>query len=110
VLRTSGELPSALTIFLQGDQSISPVPFGDGLRCAAGHLRRLYIKHAVAGTASAPAAGDLSISQRSLTLGDPIVPATGRYYQAYYRDPNMSFCPSPPGNTWNVTNAIRILW
>jgi hypothetical protein len=110
VLRTSGELANALTVFLQGDQSINPVSFGDGLRCAAGHLKRLYIKNAMSGSASGPDTGESPITIRSLDLGDPIQPATARYYQAYYRDPNMSFCPSPTGNTWNVTNAIRILW
>jgi hypothetical protein len=28
----------------------------------------------------------------------------------YYRDPSASFCPSPSGNTWNVSNAVRVLW
>jgi hypothetical protein len=110
VLRTIGELPSALTVFLQGDQSINPVPFGDGLRCASGHLKRLYIKNASNGSATAPDMGETSITQRSLALGDPIQPTNARYYQAYYRDPSTSFCPPPLGNTWNVTNAIRILW
>jgi hypothetical protein len=110
VLGTSGELPSALTVFLQGDQSINPVPFGDGLRCASGHLKRLYIKNASSGSATAPGAGETSITQRSLALGDPIPPALARYYQAYYRDPSVSFCQPPLGNTWNVTNAIRVLW
>src|SRR6185295_15802199 len=50
VLTATGELPSALTVFLQGDALTSPVTYGDGLRCFGGSLKRLYHHNAVAGT------------------------------------------------------------
>ncbi|MBK7643226.1 MAG: hypothetical protein IPJ19_09270 [Planctomycetes bacterium] len=109
-LHTIGELPSALTIFLQGNAQISAVPFGDGLRCAGGLLKRLYVKSAVGGAANAPLAGDPSVSAQSASLGDPIASGTSRWYQAYYRDANQSFCPAPTGNTYNISNAVRINW
>jgi hypothetical protein len=28
----------------------------------------------------------------------------------YYRDPIPTFCPNPPGGTFNVSNALRIDW
>ena len=111
VLTASGELPTALSIFLQGDQALSPgVPFGDGVRCAGGTLRRLASLNAVGGTVSFPGPGDPSITARSAALGDPIAPGSSRWYQTYYRDPDLGFCPAPAGDSWNVTNALRIAW
>jgi len=111
VLGVMGELPVATSIFLQGDQQLpSPVVFGDGLRCVGGLLKRLYVKTAQGGQVSAPVPGDPSITQRSAALGDPIAPGTQRFYQVYYRDPAVSFCPAPTGNTWNVSNASAIVW
>ena len=83
--------------------------FGDGLRCAGGALRRLYVTHSVNGTAVAPKAGDPSITTRSASLGDPIPPGAIRYYQTYYRDPSLGFCTTA-GGTFNVSNGVRIIW
>ena len=112
VLTSSGELPSALSIFLQGNVDLAPsaVPFGDGLRCVGGSLKRLYVKNASGGAVSAPGVGDQPITLQSLALGDPISPGSTRFYQTYYRDPNLGFCPTPTGNTWNVSSALRITW
>ena len=104
-------LPSVLCIFLQGDaQNPAGVVFGDGVRCAAGHLLRIGAKNAVNGIATYPQGGDLSISARSAQLGDTIASGSVRYYQTYYRDPDLNFCPTPMGNSWNVTNAIALQW
>jgi hypothetical protein len=111
VLTASSELPHALSIFLQGDAKLANgAPFGDGVRCAGGHLRRLYAKNASSGNASAPGPGDPSISARSAALGDPIPSGATRYYQTYYRDPNLAFCPAPAGDSWNVTNGVQVQW
>jgi hypothetical protein len=110
VLHASGLLPSASAIFLQGTSNIAPLFFGDGLRCAGGVLKRLYLKSASGGAVSAPGPGDPSITQRSAALGDPIPPGDRRYYQVYYRDSNLGFCPSPPGASYNITNALRVFW
>jgi hypothetical protein len=111
VLTSSGELPHATSIVLQGNQRVL-VPFGDGLRCAGGNLKRLYVKNAVGGVVTAPqfALGDPSLSARSASLGDPITSGDVRYYQVYYRDPSATFCPSPAGQTWNVSNGIEVFW
>jgi hypothetical protein len=111
VLTSSAELPSALSIFLQGNVETQFVlAFGDGLRCIGGQLLRLYVKNALNGAAVAPRLGDPSISARSAALGDPISPGSRRYYQVYYRDPDLSFCPSPSGSTFNVSNGMRVTW
>ena len=107
-LDATGELATALSIFLQGDSLIAAgAVFGDGLRCAGGALRRLYVKNAVGGAASAPVPPEPSITARSAALGDPIPAGATRWYQVYYRDPDPTFCPTA---TFNVTNAVRIGW
>lgn len=107
VLSTANELPAALSVFSQGSALIAPVAFGDGLRCTGGALKRLFVKNASAGSASAPQLGDPTVSARSAALGDPISPASTRYYYVYYRDPNPGFCPTA---TFNATNSLRVVW
>ncbi len=111
VLTSAGELPTALSVFLQSSvQAPNGIVFGDGTRCVTGSLRRLYVKNAVAGSATAPAAGDPSITARSSALGDVIVPGSTRFYQTYYRDGNPAFCASPPGSTFNVSSGQIVVW
>jgi hypothetical protein len=113
VLAAVGELPSAFTIFLQGDVRLaSTLHFGDGLRCVGGTLKRLYAHNASGGAVHAPdaSAGDPPITTRSAALGDPIAPGSTRYYQTYYRDPSATFCPPPTGNAFNASNAVAITW
>jgi hypothetical protein len=108
VLGASDERPTALTIFLQGNVNASSgIPFGDGLRCADGSIKRLYVKTASGGSVSAPEGGDPSITTRSASLGDPISPGSSRFYHAYFRDPVPGFCPP---HTFNSTNGLRIDW
>ena len=109
-LTSAGELPSVTSVVLQGTIAVAPAFFGDGLRCAGGSLKRLYVKSAVAGVVSAPDAGDASISARSSALGDTIALGATRVYQVYYRDPNANFCAAPPGGFFNVSNAIAVSW
>ena len=110
-LSSSGELQSSLSIFLQSANTVaSGVPFGDGVRCVASPLVRLYVKHAAGGVAVAPVAGDPSITARSAALGDPIAPGSVRTYQVYYRDPSLAFCPAPQGATFNASSGLAIRW
>ncbi len=109
-LTSSGERSSALSIFLQGSAEIAPSVFGAGLRCTGGKLNHLYARTASGGVVSAPLAGDPKVSARSAALGDPLSVGATRLYQVYYRDPSPTFCPDPPGNTWNVSSGLRIRW
>jgi hypothetical protein len=108
VLTSMFELPNALSVVLQGKTTIAPVDFGDGLRCAGGGLKRLYVKNAVAGTIVAPQGSEAAISVRSAALGDTIPIGAVRVYQVYYRDPSLTFCPATLGDTFNVSNAIAV--
>ena len=111
VLTASDERPTALSIFIQCvGENPNGILYGDGIRCANGTLKRLYTKNASGGVVSAPGMGDLSITARSAAAGDPIAPGSTRYYQTYYRDPILTFCPAPTGNTFNITNGLRITW
>ena len=110
VLTSSGERPTALSVFLQGSAQIAPTNYGDGLRCTGGVLKRLYTRNAIGGAVTAPTGTDLSVSARSAALGHVIPLEATRFYQVYYRDPDPSFCPNPPGGTFNVSNGLRAVW
>ena len=110
-LTASGELPGVTSIVFQGSVDLmSGSVFGDGVRCVGGVQTRLYTQVAVNGVVVAPGPGDPSIRLRSAALGDPIGAGQTRSYQVYYRDPTPSFCSSPIGDAWNVSNAVRISW
>ena len=110
VLTSTGELPTALSVFFQGKASVGPLNYGDGLRCIGGTLKRLYVKNASGGVAIAPQGAEVSVSARSSALGDAIQAGTTRWYQVFHRDPNPAFCPNPPGNTWNSSSGIEAAW
>ncbi len=106
----TGQVPGSLSIVFAGDAAATPRHFGDGLRCVAGALRRLYVKSAVGGVSSAPEAGDPTIVARSAALGDALAIGTVRYYHVYYADPSASFCAPPSGSTFNISNALNVTW
>ena len=110
VLTTEDQRPTGTTIILQGT-TVDPTGtvFGQGLRCASGTLKRLYVKTAVGGSVTAPEISDFTVSQRSAALGDTIFPGTVRAYLAYYRDPIvLGGCPS--SSTFNATNTGTVTW
>jgi len=108
VLSASGERPTALNVFFQGNaNNLAGIAYGDGVRCGGGTLVRLYSKNAVGGAASAPQGAELSITAQSAAKGDPIAPGSTRYYFNAYRDPVIGFCPP---NTFNATNGVQITW
>jgi hypothetical protein len=118
LLTVVDQYPGSLSIFLQAIGQITPVSFGDGLRCITG-LKRIYlVKNTHATTVSAPSWMSIPstsdpmcrVSERSTTLGDPIPPGGRRGYQVYYRDPDPTFCPPPMGKNFNITNGVWVLW
>ncbi len=101
----AGPLPETPALFFQGTAQVNGGagnPFGDGLRCAGGTIRRLGIQVVTNSVTAYPAAGDLSVSQQGQ------VPAAGgtRHYQLWYRNA-ANFCT--PG-TFNLTNAWTVVW
>jgi hypothetical protein len=111
VLHAVGMLPVGSAFFQQMSIGLpTPAVFGDGVRCTTGVARKLATRRSSGGSASYPGAGDPTLSGRSAQLGDPLQPGDVRYYQVVYRDPNPSFCPSPSGSSFNITNAVQIIW
>jgi hypothetical protein len=103
---SSEELPTTLSILLQGSEVVAPAQFGAGILCSGGSLVRLFVKNANGGTVTIPGPGDPSVSARSAQLGDPLSTGVRRIYQTYYRDPNFLSCPLD----FNATNAIAVDW
>lgn len=101
VLHGSGMTNSSVLYFQGTSFSYAQTPYGDGLRCVGGALRRLKTKTNVAGASQFPASGDPSIS----TQGAIGAPGT-RYYQAVYRD-NGVFCTA---SHFNVTSGVAVSW
>jgi len=111
VLTADDMVPSSSVLFLQAQNQIgSGVVFGDGVRCTSGVQKKLAIRLSGNGSASYPGIGDPAISARSAQLGDTIQPGSARYYQVLYRDRTLGFCPSPSGDTWNMTNGLQVVW
>jgi Tol biopolymer transport system component len=112
VFSTSGEKPIATSSVLQGDAFVATgLVFGQGVRCVAATLKRLYTKTAVGGSITAPdfGAGDPTVSARSAVLGDTIQAGQVRYYLVYYRDPILlGGCPA--SSTFNATQTGQVAW
>jgi hypothetical protein len=110
VFSTAGQCDIGTSIVLQGTVSdATGLAFGQGVRCASGSLKRLYVLAATGGSISAPSGGDPAVSVQSASLGDPIVAGQHRYYMVYYRDPIvLGGCPA--SETYNGTNALDVAW
>jgi hypothetical protein len=106
---TQNEKPSALSTVMQGNTEIAPLPFGQGLRCAGGQLKRLYTHAAASGSITAPSAAEPSVHARSAALGDTLVTGSVRYYYVYYRDLNVLGGCSPAA-TVNSTQGVAVTW
>jgi hypothetical protein len=108
----SGEKPTALSLLLQGTTALtSGAVYGQGVRCVAGTLKRLFNHNASAGSVMLPnsAAGDATISARSAALGNPIIAGQSRWYLVYYRDPVvLGGCPAT--STFNSGPTMRADW
>jgi hypothetical protein len=110
VFTSSGERATAVSIFYQAVTSTPATTFGDGVGCMTGALKKLFIKHAAGGVATAPGAADPTISERTAAMGDPVTTGSIRYYQVVYRDGNPQFCARPSGSTFNASNGLTVVW
>jgi hypothetical protein len=113
---TSGEIPTAMSVLLQGTAVLpSGEVFGRGVRCAGGVIRKLFVKTASGGSITVPdfGGGDPSVSTRSASQGDVIQPGQSRWYLVRYRDPNAA-CPASfsaiPVHTSNATQTGQVSW
>ncbi len=98
----AGGMTNSNSLFFQGTSTdYWQIPYGDGMRCVTGNIRRLGVRNNVGGIAQIPEAGGTPISVR----GQVTQPGT-RYYQVFYRDA-QSYCTSA---TYNVSSGLAILW
>ena len=109
-LAATGLRPTATGILLQGTAfTAGGIAFGQGVRCVAGSLKRLYVKSAVAGAITVPQPADLSVSAASAAKGDTLSPSASRYYMLYYRDPILlGGCPAT--SNFNATTSGAVTW
>jgi hypothetical protein len=108
----SGERPAALSLLLQGTASLpSGAVYGQGVRCVAGTLNRLFDHNASAGSVTLPdfGASDPTISARSAALGNPILAGQSRWYFIYYRD-SVVLGGCPPTSTFNSGPTMHVSW
>jgi len=104
-LRLSGSgMTSTTVLYYQGGSQVNGgmgAPYGDGLTCVGGPIRRLGSTTNVGGASSFPFPGGESVSVR----GQILAPGT-RWYQARYRN-SINFCTP---DTFNSTNLVRVDW
>ena len=92
------------SILLQGTTLLAAgVPFGDGVRCFGGALKRINVGVSSAGTYNFGP----GVLAQSTALGDPLVSGDTRYYLVYYRDSCPTFCPS---SNFDATQGYMITW
>jgi hypothetical protein len=104
VLAASFMPPGTFVLFFQATVlNATPTAFGDGALCVGGTITRLSVEAAPSGTAAYPAGGEPSV--HALGQVPPLALST-RYYQGWYRDA-ATFCTT---STFNLTNAIEVLW
>lgn len=105
-LVASGLSSGAPILYFQGDAQAgggAGTTLGDGLLCVDGAIIRIGIHFAVNGyDVFGSPAGDISIvAQGAISAG-----GATRFYQGWYRD-SVPFCT---GSTFNLTNAVRLVW
>jgi photosystem II stability/assembly factor-like uncharacterized protein len=104
-LRASG-VPDGPGMFVQGSAlqlGGMGTPFGDGLLCVGGTIRRLGVEFAAANSSAFPGpTTPVPVHVAGLgAAGDSL------HYQVWYRDAAPSYCSSA---LFNLTNATRVTW
>jgi hypothetical protein len=102
VTLTASGLSGALCIFVQGTALMPPVFVDDGVWCTD-MILRLGSPPVAGGASTYPPLGGVPVSIKGV-----LPPAGGtRYYQAFYRNAAMTFCPPA---TSNRTSGLQIVW
>lgn len=110
VLSTTGQKPTGTSVVMQGTMDLTNgIVFGQGVRCAAGVVKRLYVQAATNGSIQVPGVGQTSVSARSAARGDTLSAGASRWYAVFYRDTTvLGGCPTT--STFNITQSQLIDW
>ncbi|MDZ4773347.1 MAG: hypothetical protein SGI72_09470 [Planctomycetota bacterium] len=100
---TANDIPGPGLFFQANALAGSPIPFGDGMLCAAVGIQRMGVVFPVVGSASYP--GGLTPNPMSIA-GAPISAGNVKHYQVWYRD-SVAFCTA---STFNTTNGVSVTW
>jgi hypothetical protein len=101
VLGASG-MTNSSALFAQGTSySLAQTPFGDGLRCIGGTVRRLGIQSNSNGASQYPGPGQPGVAVRGLVTAPGL-----RTYQVHYRDVGAFCTPA----LFNMTSGVAIAW
>jgi len=103
VLQTTGTEPSNSGLYFQADNELTPaLPWGDGLRCAGGQLRRLGVRisNGAGDSDTSGFALPISVKAGNVSAGDT------KFYQCWYRNPLGSPCSSE----FNTSNGVGVTW
>jgi hypothetical protein len=102
---TGTGMPNSSALYFQGSGLVAAgagTIFGDGLRCTAGGVIRLGTKANALGTSHYPGVGDTPISVKGNNVAGNL-----RYYQVWYRNADVAFCPP---TTFNLSNGTGVTW
>jgi hypothetical protein len=104
-LLITGAVPGELALFFQADGQVD-LPFGDGMRCAAGGLITLSRTPSQIDARGITGYGSC-FGDSPISLQTGVVPGSGvtKYYQSWYRD-----AAGPCGSSFNLTNGVMITW
>jgi hypothetical protein len=95
--------PNQFGILFMGPVQIAPVPFGDGLRCVGGQLRRYGVIQANGFGNASFGPGIVNYSQSNFPPAGWILVSSTWSFQHWYRDPG-----GPCGTNYNATNALAV--
>ena len=99
---TLANLPSnAFGIPVMGPNQLAPLPFGDGVRCIGGTLRRYPVVKASPEGVATLGPGIVALSQALFPPEAHIAPGSTWNFMHWYRDPS-----GPCGTTYSGTNAL----
>ena len=105
-LHATGAKANQFGLFFEGRSLLNNgqgFPFGDGIRCVGVNVIRIKIV-LTDGSGDAnygPGSGDPTVSSKT-----GAVPGDLRGYQFWYRDPGGSPC----GSSFNLSNAVELVW
>jgi len=97
-------LPSGPGLYFQGNNAVNSGdgnPFGDGLRCAGGGVRRLQIRFSNAGNGFSTSTTIAVASAGAVSAGQT------KRYQLWYRDTAPG---APCSSGFNLTNGLEVTW